>query len=81
MLGLVMLIHSWYPQECCRDRHCHEVPCATIERHSNYWEYVPKHLKFSKARPSPDGECHVCYDDNPGTTVWALCLFLPQANS
>jgi hypothetical protein len=81
LLGLVMLIHSWYPHECCGDQHCQPVPCATIKRQNNIWIYLPKQLKFSQARPSPDGGCHVCYDDNHAAVTYALCLFLPQVNS
>ena len=32
LLIAVMLVHSWYDENCCHDKDCHPVPCEQIEK-------------------------------------------------
>ena len=35
LLAGLILIHSWYPNECCADKDCHPVPCDEISEAEN----------------------------------------------
>ena len=81
LAGLI-LIHSWYPNECCADKDCHPVPCDEISEGENgamHW----KNLIFegSQIRTSPDGECHVCHLLHEGRPVIPICIFTQKKPS
>lgn len=65
--------HSWYPQNCCAEGHCHPVPCGEITRSDG--GYLWRDLFFRDALHawSPDGDCHVCAG---GATPY--CIFTPM---
>ena len=67
--------HSWYPQNCCGDQHCHPVPCEEVSR-TALGNYLWKTVEFDKKvmKLSEDDGCHVCI--NPNTTPGGLCIFL-----
>ena len=87
----VLLVHSWYSEECCHDRDCHPVPCSEISRDSNgdfIWkpgtrfadpseQRLPTEVLFPKKRlkVSQDEACHVCI--SPNTTPAGICIYLP----
>lgn len=71
ILALILLAHSWYPQECCDQRHCRPVPCSEIKSIGDYWAWWSFSWPKNEARTSPDGFCHVCVGDNV-----SYCLFL-----
>ena len=83
LLALFLLAHSWYPQDCCTENHCHPVPCSDLQREPypslrlKMWNYVPQGMRFPESliRPSQDEQCHVCVN---GTMM--LCVFMPQPN-
>jgi hypothetical protein len=72
--SILVLIHSWYPSDCCEEGHCEPVPCTSISELSNgdvSWNGInfPKIL----VRPSQDKDCHVCYNHN---SKQPYCVFL-----
>ena len=82
VLAGLILIHSWYPNECCADKDCHPVPCDEISEGENgamHW----KNLIFegSQIRTSPDGECHVCHLLHEGRPVIPICVFTQKKPS
>lgn len=76
----LLLVHSWYPSECCADKDCHPVPCSEIARvQGGYqWVHAGAVVQFAgKPRMSPDDQCHVCVHES--VTPSGLCVFLaPQ---
>ena len=82
LLAGLILIHSWYPNECCADKDCHPVPCDEISEGDNgamHW----KNLIFegSQIRTSPDSECHVCHLSEEGRPVIPICIFTQKKPS
>jgi len=82
LLAGLILIHSWYPNECCADKDCHPVPCDEISEGENgamHW----KNLIFEggQIRTSPDGECHVCHLLHEGRPVIPICIFTQKKPS
>jgi len=87
----LLLVHSWYSEDCCHDRDCHPVPCSEISRDSNgdfIWkpetrlagpseQRPPTEVLFPKKRlkVSQDEACHVCI--SPNTTPSGICIYLP----
>jgi len=59
--------HSFYPYECCSEVDCFPVPVprTEIERTPDGW-FLKKEritIPFEAARPSPDGQFHLCRDE------------------
>jgi hypothetical protein len=82
LLAGLILIHSWYPNECCADKDCHPVPCDEISGGENgamHW----KNLIFegTQIRTSPDSECHVCHLLHEGRPVIPICIFTQKKPS
>jgi hypothetical protein len=87
----LLLVHSWYSEDCCHDRDCHPVPCSEISRDSNgdfIWkpetrfagpseQRLSTEVLFPKKRlkVSQDEACHVCI--SPNTTPAGICIYLP----
>src|SRR5262245_18370937 len=73
--------HSWYDENCCRDKDCHPVPCEQIEklREGYLWrDAATKHTHLfpkDRLKASHDEACHVCV--SPGTIPSGICLYLP----
>jgi hypothetical protein len=79
--GLILL-HSWYPNECCADKDCHPVPCDEISEGENgamHWKNLI--LEGSQIRTSPDSECHVCHLLGEGRPVIPICIFTQKKPS
>lgn len=74
LLAAVILAHSWYPYECCSDRDCH--PVKSVKEVPNGYQAEGIFFPKSLAKPSQDGDFHVCY--NPATKK-PLCIFIPMA--
>jgi hypothetical protein len=82
LLAGLIVIHSWYPNECCADKDCHPVPSDEISEGENgamHW----KNLIFegSQIRTSPDSECHVCHLLEEGRPVIPICIFTQKKPS
>lgn len=74
----LILVHSWYPTECCYDRDCHSVPCHEISAtEGGYVWHSPKFgdVAFARhlAQSPPAPGCHVCTTDEG----IGLCIFVP----
>lgn len=55
------LAHSWYPYECCSEKDCFPVPIRDVRVVPGGWNLSDgTHVKHDEARPSPDGQFHVC---------------------
>ena len=71
---LIILVHSWYPPECCSGKDCRPVPCTDIvEQPNGWWEYMGNFFSPDQVKPSLDALCHVCIND---TTLTSICLFI-----
>jgi hypothetical protein len=68
------LIHSFYAQECCRDRHCHPVACNEIKPNGDGWMWGDVQFTRAQLHKSPDGGCHVCIELNEPI---GICIYLP----
>ena len=74
LAGLV-LVHSWYPHECCGDEHCHSVPCTEL---NETWQGVWWHnilFRRDQIKPSLDADCHVCE-----VTGHPYCVFVRDSS-
>ena len=85
--------HMWYPKDCCDNRDCRQVELIKVDR-SGYHFQEPKsfgggvtvipHHNFTKdnTRKSPDGEWHICTNQDEGSEMkdLVLCIFEPQQN-
>jgi hypothetical protein len=75
MIVFLLLVHSWYPLDCCADRDCHPIDCkqfvsfddGTVAYHG--W-MIPK----SRIRTSQDNDCHICVSKSLGSVN---CVFFP----
>jgi len=87
-VAVVILVHSWYPQECCSgDEHsgdCHPIACEEIIKVDSYgrtFAYKWRGWNFSgpMIRRSLDDQCHVCihYFPAAGRGV-PQCIFLKR---
>lgn len=78
----VLLVHSWYPQECCSERDCHPVPCEEISEAPNGGIRFQEHLfEKQRVRPSLDAQCHICihgWYDVHGWHGHPTCAFIQQ---
>lgn len=53
--------HSWYPFECCSEKDCFPVPARDVREVRGGWELSDGTvIRYDEARPSPDGQFHVC---------------------
>ena len=75
----LILIHSWYSQQCCGGQDCHPVPCDEISRAAN-GDYVWQNpyqeaIIFGRhvMKLSEDEQCHVCV--NPDND-FGICIYL-----
>lgn len=62
-----------YPKNCCDDGHCIVVDCAEISEQENFYAYRDHHFHKMVVKPSPDGECHACFDPR---RVDGYCLYV-----
>jgi len=61
IFGILTLVHSWYPPECCSGQDCKPVLCEQIEELSNgSLRYENLEYTRDKVKPSQDKFCHVC---------------------
>jgi hypothetical protein len=76
LLAATLLVHDWYPRECCSDTDCRPIPCTEII--NDTWQGH----KFNSHRPSQDARCHICvYQPQGYISPRYLCLFTPEASS
>ena len=70
--------HSWYPEECCKQKHCHPAPCDAIKPDgAGFWWFddaTQQRIFFEhgQVKSSQDDLCHVCVMGWTG-----VCIFLP----
>jgi hypothetical protein len=78
--------HSWYPSECCSDKDCKPASRLVIDQQGDRLVFVGGQKiwvsKYHKARPSQDGQVHICYREVGGeldgsSNIVAICLFTP----
>lgn len=80
LAAAVVLAHSWYPQECCQDRHCHPVPCDSIRPHALGLSWHGIVFTPPMIRNSPDKDCHVCVSTD-GRYTYPFCIFIHPPKS
>lgn len=76
----VILVHSWYPAECCNgdgaSGDCHPIPCESVTEKSDGFHWQNLLFKGAMVRASKDGQCHVCHGHESGQPAFPHCLFL-----
>ena len=73
LISAVVLAHSFYPQSCCSDTHCHPVPCdQLLEQPNGDVLLAGTGIKVPAAavQPSPDRLCHICVIAGSGVCAW-----------
>ncbi len=80
ILAAIILVHSWYPAECCSGNEitgdCHPISCAEIKRTDDGYEWRNMMFKGAMIRMSEDAGCHVCHGWLNGVPAYPHCLFL-----
>ena len=68
----VILVHSWYPQSCCADTHCHPVPCDQMIEQPNGDILFNGLIRVpaNSVQPSLDQQCHICIIAGSGTCAF-----------
>lgn len=80
--------HSWYPWECCSDQDCYPVTVKDVRATPQGWylEHERITIPYQNARPSPDGQFHICRNElGKGTLITPQgkppCLWVPMGAS
>jgi hypothetical protein len=62
--------HEDYPYDCCRDQHCHPVPCNEIHMEKGYYHWKQYSIPARQVRMDLPG-CHVCIQNEN-----MICIFV-----
>ncbi len=76
LASAIVLVHSWYPMECCSEQDCHPVPCEQLEdapKGAVTWR--DKLFEKQRVHPSKDAQCHICLH---GEGQHPICVFVQQ---
>jgi hypothetical protein len=83
LIPALVLVHSWYPMQCCGNHDCHPVPCSEIRHVLGGWEWWKDGKKVffqeKEKQPSQDDQCHVCVNGNTTDgegNPFGLCIFM-----
>lgn len=73
----MILVHDWYPPECCGGGDCHPVPCDEIVETDKGFRWKDVTFPSANVRPTQDGKCHVCdgWDSYP-VKHHGWCVFI-----
>lgn len=71
LLPGVAWAHSWYPYDCCSEQDCFPVAVEQVRSIPGGWTLEDgTFIGFREARPSPDGQFHVCrYEEGKGKLI------------
>ena len=82
IFALLLLAHSWYPQNCCSDYDCEPLPVEAIVETHDGWHIgycspmrgvcVDNFVKRGQEKHSEDGRFHLCF-----TSERIICFFVP----
>lgn len=82
--AFLLLAHSWYPEECCENKHCYPVEWIketpdgiTVKTEDNVQVTVPREIP---QRSSLDGEYHLCFQKEHFRlykTLEIYCFYIP----
>lgn len=79
-LTILLMAHSWYPNECCSGKDCKPIPCEEItEVSSNLMRYKDLEFKGPMIRDTKDNSCHICtyeYILNGTKLYMPRCIFV-----
>jgi hypothetical protein len=80
-LASLILVHGWYPIECCGGQDCRPVACESlISSPDGSVTWLGLHFVREMVRNSKDRQCHVCvaYERLKGLNSYRipLCVFL-----
>ena len=77
-VAVLAVVHMWYDNECCADRHCHPVPDGMVKE-TDRFIFVPGYPPVPKISPksrwSQDQKDHICTSDD-GMTLY--CVYRAQ---
>jgi hypothetical protein len=76
LLMLTLPVHSWYPDDCCGDMHCHPTRCEDITSDGVFWHWRGLEFSGGMVKSTRDADCHVCHDMEGGKPVGPRCLFV-----
>jgi hypothetical protein len=78
------IAHDWYHKECCLDDDCRPARPGEVIPVPDGWSITSTDQTFPawRARPSKDGEFHVCqwlnpYLDPPRKILQTRCIYVP----
>jgi len=88
LLAAVLLIHSWYPAECCsvtRDgaNDCHPIACDELLETTEGIRWKDLLFRDNQVHPSLDRQCHVCdhtYGANDPHPHHGYCVFVQPSS-
>lgn len=75
--------HDWYPNVCCSNHDCHQVPCEHLKEIGKNLVYNGFSFYDTMIKPSLDGACHVCISNEfntEGYTPVPHCVFIQQGS-
>ncbi len=86
VLQATILVHDWYPYDCCGGGDCHPVPCDELNEYRNGdYSWHGQYFTSAQVRPSRDAQCHVCihrYAPDPAKGIeggpHGMCVFVQQ---
>ena len=84
---ILLLAHSWYPEECCNQKDCYVVELVRYDNKPGDPGYIIKDgmvevfiPKSFPRRNSHDGDYHLCYNQSAYRLYHDLqvyCFFIP----
>lgn len=75
-----------YPYKCCSNKDCHPLGKGEWSEVEGGYSVKGKFFDYMDARPSPDGDAHICENPNNGYVIQShdrtddepSCIFIPQ---
>ena len=81
----LLFIHSWYPEECCKDEHCYPVEWVQDLKHGGTVVKTADNIRITvppvvRRQSSQDGRYHLCFNKEAlrlYNTMQIFCFFVP----
>lgn len=81
----LLFIHSWYPEECCKDEHCYPVEWVQDLKHGGTVVKTADNIRITvppvvRRQSSQDGRYHLCFNKEElrlYNTLQIFCFFVP----
>ena len=81
----LLFIHSWYPEECCKDEHCYLVEWVQDLKNGGTVVKTADNIRITvpsvvRRQSSQDGRYHLCFNKEAlrlYNTMQIFCFFVP----